>query len=226
MRVGGADEIQQQREGDRHVDRRRLAVMDVPDRVVEPLLPVLPRIGGEEGVILVDRLRDDVEIELLGLPRLLEHVEREALGRRIGQPLVDGEAVALRLRDLLAVLVEEQLVDEMLRRAAAEDLADAVVDRRVGLVVLAEHLEIDAERRPAHAEIRLPLQLHVAAGDRQRASRCRLVVEGDRAGLGVDLLHRHVEHAAALRRDRQERASRSPAALRPSVGSITAMISS
>ena len=71
-------------------------------------------------------------------------------------------------------------------------------------MVLAVHLEIDVERRPARPEIRLPLQLHVAAGDRQRGLRPVLVVEGDRAVRGVHLLQRHVEHPARLRRDRQE----------------------
>ncbi len=165
-------------------------------------------IGREQLQILVDSARNDVEIELLGAPRLLEHEQRQALGRGVGQPLVDGEAVALRLRDLLAVLVEKELVDVVLGRDAAEDLADLVVDRRVRLVVLAEHLEIDAERGPAHAEIGLPLQLHASAGDGHGDVGAVLVREGDRARLGVDLLHRHVEHAAAGRRDRKERAIR------------------
>ena len=73
-------------------------------------------------------------------------------------------------------------------------------------MVLAEHFEVDAERGPSHAEVRLPLQLHVAAGDGQRRFAAVLVVERDGAGLGVDVLHGHVEHAAGLGRDRQERA--------------------
>jgi hypothetical protein len=35
-------------------------------------------------------------------------------------------------------------------------------------MVLAVHLEIDAERRPARAEVGLPLELDVAAGDGKR----------------------------------------------------------
>ena len=206
LRIGRGGQVQEERERDRHLDHRRLAAMDVPDGIAETLLPFLARIGRQELVVLVDGARNDVEIELLGLARSLEHVECQALGRRIGQPLVDRQAVALRLRDLLAVLVEEQLVDEVLRRAAAEDLADPVIDRRVGLVILAEHFEIDAECCPAHAEIRLPLQLHRAAGHRQRRFLAVLVVECDGSGLRVDRLHRDVEHAPGLRRDRQERA--------------------
>lgn len=51
----------------------------------------------------------------------------------------------------------------------------------------------------------VPLQLDLAAGDLKRGFGA-FVVEGDGAGLGVDMLHRHVEHAAALGRNRQERA--------------------
>ncbi len=74
----------------------------------------------------------------------------------------------------------------------------------VGLVVLAEHLEIDVERGPAHAEVRLPLQLHMAAGDRHGGVAPVLVGEGHGAILGIDLLHGDIEHAAGNGRDRQE----------------------
>ncbi len=92
----------------------------------------------------------------------------------------------------------------MVRLPAPQHLADPVIDRRVGGVVLAIHLEIDAQRRPARAEIRLPLQLHLPAGDRQRPFPPGLVVEGDRAFAGVDLLHRHIKHPPGLGVDRQE----------------------
>ena len=92
----------------------------------------------------------------------------------------------------------------MLGLLATQDLADAVVDRRVGGVLLAVHLEIHVERGPAGAEVRLPLQLHVATGDRQRHFVAVLVVKGDRAVLGVDLLHRHIHHAPRFGVDRQE----------------------
>ncbi len=48
-------------------DRRR-AGMDVPDRVAEALVLGLAGEGGEEGEILVDGARDDVEIEPLRRP--------------------------------------------------------------------------------------------------------------------------------------------------------------
>ena len=154
--------------------------------------------------ILVYRLRDDVEIEFLGGLRFLPLVERQAFCRRVGKPLLDRNAIAFRLRDLLAFFVEEEFVDELVRRLGAEDPADLGIDRRVGLMVLAEHLEVDAKRRPAHAEVGLPLQFHIAAGHGQRRVLAVLVRERHRASLGVDRLHRHVEHAARGRRDRKE----------------------
>jgi hypothetical protein len=77
---------------------------------------VLPRIGAQLLVVFVHRLGDHVPPQPLGRLGLLEHEIGQALGRGIGQPFVDGQPVALGLRDLLAVLVEEQLVGEMLRR--------------------------------------------------------------------------------------------------------------
>ena len=138
----------------------------------------------EEGEILVHRLRDDVEVELLRRARPLEHVEREALRRGVGQPLVDGDAVALRLRNLLPVFVEEEFVVEALRRRAAERGAD--LRRQLHRIdqVLARHLVVDAERRPAHRPVGLPLALHVAAGYRHFGQLVvRRVAEHDRPGV-------------------------------------------
>ncbi|MNT91065.1 hypothetical protein D3C72_2321050 [compost metagenome] len=84
----------------------------------------------------------------------------------------------------------------MLGRGAAEDFADLIIDMLVGLVVLAEHFIVDAQGGPAHAEIGLPLHLHMAAGDRNGGVAPILVGEGHCAVLGVDLLHRNIEHAA------------------------------
>jgi hypothetical protein len=43
----------------------------------------------------------------------------KTLGRRVAQPFIDCEAIALRLRNLLAVLVEKEFVVEAFRRRAA-----------------------------------------------------------------------------------------------------------
>ena len=158
----------------------------------------------DRGEIVVDRARDDVEIEPLRPPRLLLHVERQRLGRRIAQPVLDREPVALGLGDLLALLVEEQLVVEALRRPAAQDLHD--LRRQLGRrnQILAVHLVVDVEREPAAGPVGLPLQLDVAAGHRRLDHRAVLVAIDDRAGIDVGLDHRHLQHAAGLGRDRQE----------------------
>ncbi len=109
---------QQHRERDRLVGLRRLAGMDVPDRIAQALLAVLPLVAVEELLIVVDVARDDVEVEPLRRLRLAVHEQRQALGAGVAQPLVDGQAVALRLGNLLALLVEEQLVVEAFRRHA------------------------------------------------------------------------------------------------------------
>ena len=98
--------------------------MNVPDGIAEPLLPVLPRIGFEEAQIIVDGSRDDIEIEALGRGRLLEHEERQAFRTGVGQPFVDRQAVALRLGDLLPLLVEKELVVESRRRLGSQEPDD------------------------------------------------------------------------------------------------------
>ena len=173
-------------ERDRHVRLRRLAGMDVPDRIDEPLLVVLPLIAVEKLLILVDVARDHVEIEPLRRLRLAIHEQRQRFRRGIAQPFVDGEPVALRLGDLLALLVEEQLVVEAFRRHAAERAADLARELHRIDQVLAGHLVVDAERDPAHRPVGLPLQLAAAAGDRRRHALAGVgIVIGDGAGLGV-----------------------------------------
>ena len=104
------------------------------------------------------------------------------------------------------LLVEEQFVIEALRRRAAERRADLA--RQLDRVdqILAGHFVVDAERKPAHRPVRLPLQLAVAAGDGDRDALLRFrIVVGDGAGLDVVRNDRHVQHHAGARADRQER---------------------
>ena len=140
----------------------------------------------------------------LGGFRLLIHEVRQAFGGRVGQPFVDRQAIAFRLRNLLALIVQEELIGHVVRFAPAQDLADAVIDRRVGRVVFAIHFKVHIQRRPAGAEIGLPLQFDMAAGDRKRPFAAGLIIEGDGVVLGVDVLHRHIEDPAGFGVDRQE----------------------
>src|ERR1700730_1913673 len=104
--------------------RRRLARMNMPDRVAETLLGVLPWISIEEGEIIVDGARDHVEIEPLGGGWFLIHEKRQTFGARIREPRVDGQAIAFRLRDFLPLFVEEQFVIERFGRSGSEGAHD------------------------------------------------------------------------------------------------------
>ncbi|MGY4282559.1 hypothetical protein ACVWXO_001779 [Bradyrhizobium sp. LM2.7] len=138
--------------------------------------------------------------------RLAVHEQRQRFRRGVAQPFVDGEAVALRLRDLLAFLVEKELVIEAFRRSAAEGLRDRAGQLHGVDEVLAGHLVVDAERGPAHRPVGLPLALDVAAGDGRFDFLVGIGIDiGDRAGGDVAADHRHLEHDAGGLADREER---------------------
>ena len=103
LRIRRRHQRQQQLERDGHVGHRRMAGMDVPDRIGQLLLGVLPRKAFEELLVVVDIARDHVEVQPLGRLRLAVHEQRQQFRRRIAQPFIDGEPVALRLRNLLAL---------------------------------------------------------------------------------------------------------------------------
>ena len=84
----------------------------------------------------------------------------------------------------------------MLRRAPAKQIANRIIDFGIGHMVFAEHFKINAERGPAHTEIRLPLQLHRAAGDGQGRVAPVFIFKGDGAVFSINLFHRHIKHAA------------------------------
>src|SRR5271166_5028783 len=98
--------------------------MDVPDRISKALLDRLTRIGVEKAQVIVHSARDVVEKKPLRRRRLLIHEKRQALRTRVGEPLVDSEPIAFRFRDLLALVVEKELIIEPLGRPAAERAAD------------------------------------------------------------------------------------------------------
>src|SRR4051794_11880963 len=101
-----------------------MAGVNVPDRVGELLLAILARKTVEELLIVVDVARDDVEMQPLRRLGLAIHEQRQRFRRRIAQPLVDGQTVALRLGNLLALLIEEQFVIEAFGWYAAKRGAD------------------------------------------------------------------------------------------------------
>ena len=140
----------------------------------------------------------------LGGLGLLIHEIGKALGGGIGQPLVNRHTIAGRFGNLLPVFIQEQLIGEVVRLTPAQRTTDRVIDLLVGGVLLAIHLKIHAQRRPAGAKIRLPLQLHIAAGHRHGPFLAVLIVKGDGVGFCTDLFHRHVKNTAGFRVQRQE----------------------
>ena len=184
---------------------RRLAGVDVPDRVVQLLGGVLGREFAEEGQVIVHHPRDGVEVEALGGLGLLVHEQRQAFRRRVFQPVLHRQSVALGLGDLLALVVEEQLVGQVHGGRAAQDAGDAGGQLHRRDQVLAAHLVVDAQGHPAHAPVGLPLQLAGATGHRRLHQGTVLVLVDDGAGLDVALDHRHLQHHPGLGADRQER---------------------
>ena len=176
---------------------RQPAVADVPDGVGEALGGCLAAGGLDQRQVFVDVAGDDVEEQALGLARLLVEEELQALGRAVAQPLLDREPVAARLADLLALLVEEELVGEVLGRHGTQHAADLAAEADRIDQVLARHLVVDLEGGPAHRPVGPPLQLAGAAGHRHLGQRAVLVLEDDGAALGVQLLDLDLEDAAA-----------------------------
>ena len=163
-------------------------------------------IGFEKLLILVGVTRDHIEIEPLGGFRLAIHEKREAFRAGVAEPLFDGEPVALRLGDFLALLVEKKLVVETFRRRAAERAADFAGKLHRVDQVLAGHLVVDAQRHPTHRPIRLPLQFAAPAGDERSHVLCRIgILVGDGSSFRIVRDHRHLQDGAGPRRDRQER---------------------
>src|SRR5262249_21677262 len=93
-------------------------------RVAELLLDRLVRIVAAGLPIFVDGARDDADVQALRALGLTIDVESKARFRAVAQPFLEAEPIALRLGDLLALLVEEHFIVEALGRAAAEDARD------------------------------------------------------------------------------------------------------
>ena len=214
LRVADAGQVQQHAEADRRGVAWWCAFMDVPDGVLDLLRRILFGELRLVGQIVIDGLRDDIEVQALGPARLLEHEQRQALRTGIGQPFVDGQAVAGGLGDLPAFLVEEQLVIEALRRGAAQDAADASRQAHGIDQVLARHLVVHAQRAPAHGPIGLPLHLHLAAGDTGLHHSPVGALVDDGAAFRMHFPDRHHQHLAGVRVDGQEGAVGRPP-LRP-----------
>ncbi len=183
----------------------QIACMNVPDGIGHPAGLILHQSLLGIGDILVGGARDHVEEQPLGALRLVVHELCEAFGRSVFKPLVHRQTVAAALADLLAVLIQEQLVGQRLGRRAAQDAADFAGQLHAVDQILARHLVIDAERVPAHRPVGLPLQLGPAARNpRLVPSAVRRISPGHRARTRIDLLDPHLHHLSGARMQRQD----------------------
>ncbi len=143
-------------------------------------------------------------MQLLGRLGLAEDVEGQAVLAAVTQPFLDRQAIALGLGYLLALFVEEHLVDHALGLLAAEHARDlARLHAAIGQV-LAVHLVIDAQRHPAHRPVDLPLQLRTARQHRLLDG-LALIDKAHDSRLGIDHLDRHLQHHARPGADRHDR---------------------
>src|SRR5262249_61811372 len=128
----------------------------------------------------------------------------ETLGTCISEPLLDGETIAARLRNLLALFVEKELVVEPFRLLRTENAADMAGQAHRIDQVLPCHLVVDAKRGPAHGPVCLPLQLAMTTGDRNlREPACLGLLVEDGAGGEVAVDDRHLKNLSGHWGDRQ-----------------------
>ena len=80
----------------------------------------------------------------------------------------------------------------MLGRTVAQNAANFVIDGGIGGMVFAIHFKVNAKGGPAGTKIRLPLQFHIAAGDRQRMLHPVFVVKGDGSCRRIHRFHRNI----------------------------------
>mmetsp|Transcript_29470 Transcript_29470/g.57733 ORF Transcript_29470/g.57733 Transcript_29470/m.57733 type:complete len:214 (+) Transcript_29470:395-1036(+) len=192
LRLADRRKVQQHRKGHHHIALGHIARMDMPHRVVQAGHIILFGIGTQLLVILVHGFGDHVKKHALGRLWLLIHKVRQALGRGIGQPLVNADTIARGFGNLLALVVQKQLIAEVVRGLHAKGPTNRVIDFLVGGMFLAIHLKIHAQGRPTGAKIRLPLQFHIAACDRQGHLDPIRIVKGHSASRRIHMLHRHI----------------------------------
>ena len=176
----------------------------MPHRVTQLLIGQLLGQFLAELPVFIDRARNHANVQAFGALGLAEQVKAQAFFAAVSQPLIDRQPIALGFGNLLAVLVEEQLVNHSLGRTAAKRAGNLAALRHAVSQILAAHFVIDAERDPAHCPIDLPLQLGLPAEDRL-LDRLALVLEAHDPSFSIDHFDRHLQDNAAGRADRQHR---------------------
>ena len=131
--------------------------MNMPGRIFELLGIVLSRKFVEKIDVLVNRFRNNIKMQTFRRLGLLVHIECQAFGWRVLQPVIDRDAIAFGLGNLLPKFIVKQLVGQVGRGNAAEDIANAARQPDGINQVFARHFIVNAQRVPAHGPIALPL---------------------------------------------------------------------
>ena len=182
-----------------------IGAQQVPHRIAQLLVERLVSQTLTELPIVINRARDHASVELLGAFGVRENVEAEALLRPVLKPLLNRQAIAFRLGDLLALFIEEKLIDETFGLVPAKDTRNlARLDTSVGQI-LAVHFVVNAKRHPAHGEVDFPLELGLAAKRALLDHFAVFIGETDHASVRIDHFDRHLQHDARLGRDWHDR---------------------
>src|SRR3546814_16716501 len=96
--------------------------MDVVHRIAEFLVQILCRIIAAKLKIIVHCAWDHADMKLLGTLGFTISIKGQALFRSVSQPFLDRKAIALGLRNLLALFVEKHFIDEAFGFLAAQRL--------------------------------------------------------------------------------------------------------
>ena len=95
--IAGTCEVQQNAEGQISTSRRHITGVNMPCRIGELLFRLLIGIARDIGQILINRLGNHIKEQPFGRLRLGEHELGQALGRTIGEPVFNRQAIATRL---------------------------------------------------------------------------------------------------------------------------------
>lgn len=177
----------------RKVRIRRIEVMDVKERIVKKVFKLMKRIGWKIGEILIKSIRDKIEIEIIWGFRIMEIIESEDLGRRIGKKLINGNKVEIGIGNILEKMVEEKLIEKMIRREKEKNLEDKVVNERISMVVIEENLKIEEKRRKENKEIRIKMKFKIEESEGKSGLIKVLIIKGDGKRIGVKIFNRKIK---------------------------------
>lgn len=134
----------------------------------------------------------------------MEIIESEDLGRRIGKKLINGNKVEIGIGNILEKMVEEKLIEKMIRREKEKNLEDKVVNERISMVVIEENLKIEEKRRKENKEIRIKMKFKIEESEGKSGLIKVLIIKGDGKRIGVKIFNRKIKKQKGIGRNRKE----------------------